>query len=214
MHTSRNVGVGTTSGGLALIAAVLIGDVTAAAPDYWSHPAVIGALTIAFVLLFVGVWSLGTVYLGWPWPKTHEEKAAEHAEREHQAQLAYLWRRHALQELVHELENNRRDLNIQLGNRRTFGVYHSATAWHKNSQVLDSPELARTRELVHDAYLRTHALDQRTRERYDAASHDDLNRDEWRELTEEETKERAEALTAVETAIAAVAGILEAETQS
>jgi hypothetical protein len=205
MQASRNVGVGTSTAGLALFGAVLIGDVTATTSNYWSQAGVIGALSIGSVLLAVGLWSLGSVYLGWPWPKTHEEKTAERAKRDHDALFAHLARRDALQELRDELEQIRRDLGIQLANERTFGVNHPATAWAKNRHVLgDDPE---TRELVHDAYLKTHALNQATIARYNLATQNEANDPAWQALSQEERKEREGALDAVEKALAAVTAL-------
>jgi hypothetical protein len=195
------VGYGSAGVGLAGLVAVLIGNVTATTANYWTRADVIAALVISGGLFGVGLWSLGSVYLGWPWPRTHEERAAERAQREHDALLAHFSRVNALQELLDELENNRRHLRIQLDNERTFGVFHPANAWTKNRHVLNASELFATRELVHDAYLRTQALNQRTQERYDAASHDEINDPKWNRLTEEETTERAEALEAVEKAL-------------
>jgi hypothetical protein len=93
-----------------------------------------------------------------------------------------------------ELESNRRDLDIQLINERTFGIMHPGSAWAKNSHVLNSDEFAEMRSLVQDAYLRTHALNQETEARYNAASHDDANDPQWQRLTYDETRKRTEAL--------------------
>jgi hypothetical protein len=117
---------------------------------------------------------------------------------------AYRNRNDALYELGDELENNRRDLAIQLANGRTFGIMHPGTAWAKNSHVLNREEFDETRELVQDAYLRTHALNQKTQARYDAASHEDVNNPEWQKLSDEEVQERTKALNAVQKALAAV----------
>lgn len=106
-----------------------------------------------------------------------------------------------------ELENIQRDLGIELANSRVYGGFHPANAWEKNNHILNAPELTETRALVHDAYLKTHALNKRNQERYDGASHDDMNNPEWRALKEEETRERNEALEAVKKAQSVVAAL-------
>jgi len=120
------------------------------------------------------------------------------------AQERYRERSDAIHEFRDELENNKRDLVIQLEEGRTYGVMHPAYKWDKYRGVLNTDEFAETRDLVQDAYLRTHALNQKTQLRYDAASHDDVNNPEWRKLSEGEVQERTEALGAVTKALAAM----------
>jgi hypothetical protein len=97
------------------------------------------------------------------------------AEREHQEHIAPITWQDAVQELIEELEKNARDLTIQLDNDRTFGVIHRSNAWTKNRHVLDDSRYSGVRDLVDDAHERTKALDQSTAERYNAASHDEVN---------------------------------------
>jgi hypothetical protein len=108
--------------------------------------------------------------------------------------------RDALQEILDELDGHRRDLRNELGNERVFWLNHSATHWSKNEHLLDGPDLANHRRLVSDAYLKTRELTQSERERYEAASDDDVNDPLWQALTEEETRQREDALTAVDQA--------------
>jgi hypothetical protein len=128
---------------------------------------------------------LGSVYLGWAWPKTHDERTAERRVRNEAARLAYYNWRDAIWEILDELESHRRDLGIQLVNGRTFGIFHAHDKWNKNPSVLNDEEFSEARELVRDAYLRTHALNQRTQERFDAASHDEVNDANWVKLSGE-----------------------------
>jgi hypothetical protein len=107
-----------------------------------------------------------------------------------------------LQELMGELEENRRDLGVQMVNGRTFGMFHSYSAWARYSSILNADEFSGARGLVQEAYSRTDALNEKTRVRYDAASHDDVNDPEWPKLTVQEVQERAEALEAVDKALA------------
>jgi hypothetical protein len=114
----------------------------------------------------------------------------------------------ALQELLDELDGNERDLGIVVANDRTFGVMYSNTTLAKNEHVLRyDPHMS---ELVHDAYQATQALNERTKERYDAASHDDLNNPRWLRLREGERRDVRDALEAVRAAQAAVRGAKEA----
>jgi hypothetical protein len=147
------------------------------------------------------------LFIGRGLPDLGEVRRAKKAEREHVAMLDRFARHDALQELIDELDNNARDLGIELGNDRIFGVSHPGNAWEKNRHVLrDHLEI---RALVQDAYQLTHALNQRAKERYDTASHEDANNPAWQKLTEEETQEREEALSAVQKAKAAVQEVLD-----
>jgi len=204
VHPSRNTGFGGVAAGLTVIAGVLVGDVTTTTSNYWCRPPVIAALGIGALVCAFGVWTLGITYWGWWQPQTHEEKMAKLAKREHEALLARFARRDALQELIDELESNSRDLNIQLETGQTFGVTHPGDAWAKNRHVLNTDELAETRDLVRDAYLRTHALNQQTMERFDSASFEQINDANWKKLRTEELTERREALDVVVKARAAV----------
>lgn len=185
-----------------MIATVLIGDVNTATSSYWCRPPVIGALALGGLICALGVWTLGVTYKGWWQPKTYDEKVTEGIQREHEALIAGLERGHAFEELLGELEANIRDVGIPLANERAYGVFYPATAWTKNRHLLqEHPEAM---ELVEDAYQRMKALNERTRTRYDAASHDDANNPEWQKLTDEETEEWQQALDAVRKAYAAV----------
>jgi hypothetical protein len=204
MHPSRNTGIGVLSAGLAVIAAVLVGDVSTTTSHYWCRVPVIAAIGIGALISALGLWTLGVTYQGWWQPQTHEEKVAERTRIAHEALIAGYARRDAFQELIDELENNYRDLKFQLDDGRTFGLFHPGNAWAKNRHILNGDQLADTRLLVQDAYQRTHALNQRTRERYEAASQDDVNDSEWVKLSDDEVQERTAALEAVTKARVAV----------
>jgi hypothetical protein len=108
----------------------------------------------------------------------------------------------ALQDLLDELEKNERDLGIELANDRTFGVMYSDTMLAKNQHVLlYDPH---TSELVHAAYEAVRGLNERTRERYDGASQDDVNNPRWLRLRERERQAVRDALEVVQDARAAV----------
>jgi hypothetical protein len=163
----------------------------------------------AVASLLAGAYVFGALFVGRGLPDLGEERRRKRQQSEHEALLASYARRDAFQELLDELEHLRRALGIELGNNRTYGVMHPATAWAKNRHVLrDHPD---TRDLVRDAYERINALNERTRERYDAASHADVNNPAWLRLSEDEAKERAEALSAVEHAITAVKAVAASE---
>jgi hypothetical protein len=108
----------------------------------------------------------------------------------------------ALQELLDELETNERDLGIELANDRTFGVMYSNTMLAKNQHVLRYDP--RTSELVHAADEAVRALNDRTNERYDGASQDDVNNPKWLRLRERERQAVRDALEVVQDARAAV----------
>jgi hypothetical protein len=116
----------------------------------------------------------------------------------------YRVRQDALQEFIDELENNSRDLGFQVRDGVIYGTIFPGTAWEKHRHLLNSDDLVWARPIVQDAYLRTHALNPKTEERYDAASVADVNDPEWRKLTEEELQERKEARSAVVAARGAV----------
>jgi hypothetical protein len=143
----------------------------------------------------------------WIVPKA--ERDARRAEHELTRLIERSQFRDSLQELLDELENNRRDLEIQLGTSLIYGVQFPGSAWAKNQHVLGADQHSAARELVHDAYLRTHAINQKALERFDAAaaSHVDVNNPEWKKLTDDEIQERQAALEAVEKARAAVQAI-------
>jgi hypothetical protein len=79
MQPSRNLGVGAALGGISLVAAVLIGAATTTRSNYWCTTSVIAALAITALVLSIGLWAIGSVYLGWWWPPTHEERIARRA---------------------------------------------------------------------------------------------------------------------------------------
>jgi hypothetical protein len=190
--------------GAALLSAAAgcwIGCVTVvtASPANWSDGGVLGLIAAGGLCLVAAV-----AVLGWPSvSKAREERAKVAFER--RARF-----RNALQELADELIQNLRDLRIQLANGRTYGIRHPGSAWSKHRHVLNAPKLATTRELVQDAYMRTHALNQQTNERYDAASHEDVSDPEWLRLTDEEVREREEAEKAVDQARKAVLALKDA----
>jgi hypothetical protein len=194
---TRTSGFTAAVAGLTLLAAVLIGGGTTTTHHYWSKPAVLGSLAISAVLTTIGLWALGSVYLGWPWLATHDERRAAREQREVQHQIEQMAWQDAIQELIDELENNARDLGTELKNGRVFGGMYPASAWAKNANLLNGAELARVRRGVRDAYQMTHALNQEIEARYSAATSDDVNDSEWVKLTGEEREERHEALTAV-----------------
>lgn len=135
-----------------------------------------GAWTVFFAIpgiaaILASAYIFVALFEGRGLPDMGEERRTKKREQEHEAALAQLARGHAFQELLDELDANLRDLRIQLGNDRTFGVFHSSSAWARNQTVVDE----QTRDVVQDAYSRMRALDQSTRERHDAASHDDVN---------------------------------------
>lgn len=156
-------------------------------------------------MFFLGLWAFGSIYLGWWWPDTHAERTARREQQEHEARMARYLRRDALDELEQELGRNQRDIGVELGNNRTYGVYYSATAWAKNRSVLNESGETKTRELLEDAYRRTKALDERTRERYERASDHDVSNPEWLALSGQERQQLEEALDIVAKARAAVA---------
>jgi hypothetical protein len=115
---SRVTGFGACGTGIALLVAVLIGETASTSPNYWC-----------------GLW----------WPDTHPERTAKRAERDQQALFARYARRDALRELMDELEGNRRDVGIELVNKRTYGVSYPGTAWAKNQH--DEPGLEKRESL-------------------------------------------------------------------
>jgi hypothetical protein len=157
----------------------------------------------------VSAYVFAALFIGRGLPDMGEVRRIKQLEREHQEMLAKFARRDALQELVDELDNNARDLGIELVNDRVFGGFLPGNAWEKNRHVLR--DHSETRALVQDAYQLTHAINKRTKERYDASSHEDVNDPAWHKLTEEETQEREEALTAVQKAKAALDEVMDSE---
>jgi hypothetical protein len=130
------------------------------------------------------------------------------AEREHQEHIARITWQDAVQEVIDELENNARDLKVQLDNDRTFGVINRSDAWTKNRHVLNDSRYSHVRDLVDDVHERTKALDQSTTERYNAASHDEVNDPSWLRLSEAEKNERYSAFAAVGKALNALNAII------
>src|SRR4051812_10112114 len=118
MQSSRNVAVGALSLAVTVLVGVLLSGAASADDDFWSGRAVRALLVLTAVLFAVGIWSLGTVYFGWPWPRTHEEKVVQRAKEAEQAILSYYSRRHALEEIHDELNNNARGISNELANRR------------------------------------------------------------------------------------------------
>jgi hypothetical protein len=169
----------------------------------WSDRISQVAFAASALVLVLGVTLLANHFFGWP-PllASHEERRAEREKREHEALMAGYARRDAFQELLDELHSNTRDVGNELVNERTFGAILPGTAWSKNRHVLR--DHAEARELVRDAYQRTHRINQQTIERYRVAGDDDVSDPAWLRLTEEETKERKEALEAIQKARAAV----------
>jgi hypothetical protein len=202
---TRATGFGTGGTGVAVLVGVLIGQTATTSKNYWSQPGIIAALVIGGILVTIGLWALGSVYLGWWWPPTHEERVAVRAQREHDEYVARITWQDAIQELIDELHHQSRDLSNELRNDDTFGMLHPASAWSKNRHVLRDHQDVRL--LVRDAYEKTNAINERTKERWEAASHEQANDPEWRKLTEDEKQESLEALDAVEKASAALAEI-------
>lgn len=112
--------------------------------------------------------------------------------------------RDAIYEFIDELESNARDLTVQLEQGRVFAHQLPGSAWAKNRHLLNAGELAGARELVQDAYLRTHALNKEMLARFDAASHEEVNDPKWLKLSDEEVRERTESLEAVTKALTAL----------
>jgi hypothetical protein len=109
--------------------------------------------------------------------------------------------------MVDEFDDIARDLQIELGNNRIYGLAHPASAWAKNRHALRDHEAVRN--LVRDVYKRADALNKRTQERYDSASHDEINDPEWQKLSDDEKKERRDALTAAFKAKGAVEDLIQ-----
>jgi hypothetical protein len=170
---------------IALVSADLASD-----ERLWDEPVFLVAFGASVAVFFAGAGALANYFLGWPPVAARPD---------------------ALQELLDELERNRRDLQIQLANGRTFGILHLATAWTKNEHVLDAPKHDATRDLVRDAYEKTQALNERTNERFAPSSAEGAHDPLWLALTDDEVKQRTEALEAVGKAQAAVAEIRNAE---
>jgi hypothetical protein len=71
----RTTGFGAAGIGLGLLVTVLIGGAQSSPLDhYWAKPSVIAAIVLSTFLVGVGLWALGSVYLGLPWPRTHVER--------------------------------------------------------------------------------------------------------------------------------------------
>jgi hypothetical protein len=120
-------------------------------------------------------------------------------------QEKYRARQDALQDFLDELENNARDLGRQVNDAEIYlSPRFPGSAWERHRHLFNSQDLVWTREIVQDAYLRTHALNQKHQARYDAASVSEMNDPEWRKLTEEEIQDRQAALAAVVAARSAV----------
>jgi hypothetical protein len=116
-------------------------------------------------------------------------------------------RRDAFEEVLDELSGNRRNLVIELENKRVYGGYHNSTAWRKNIHLLSGPEAAERREIVDEAHRLTLELNDRNRERFEAASHDEVNDPAWQALTDEEREQRETAVGAVTNAWLAVVDV-------
>jgi hypothetical protein len=213
MQPSRTTGIGALSLGVTVLAGVLVGDVTTTTSNYWCRPPVIALIGISALLLTVGGWALGGVYLGWRWPKTHVERTAEREQERERKMFAFFGWRDAVWMIEDELIQHQRDLRIELDNDRVYGGFHDHARRNANQHVFNEPRFAETRGLVQEAYAQTHELNRRNKERWDAASHDDANDPEWRRLKDDERREREEALEAVEKALRAVTTVRESEPQ-
>ena len=206
---NKATGFGAGALGVSMLVGLLIGQTATTATNYWCKPGIIAALGISAVLIGVGGWALGSVYLDWPWPKTHAERKAEREEREQEERIAALNRGHALDELLHELHAIKRDAVLQLEHGRVWGVMHSGTAWNKTRHYLAAD--AQTDALVGSVYARAFAMNRMTQQRYDAASQTDVNDPEWLKLTDEEERAIRPLLGDVDRAIGAVRSLRERE---
>jgi hypothetical protein len=135
-------------------------------------------------------------------PRTPVRDLAIHVPQDVKDQ--FLVEQDALQAFIDELRSNRRLLELELEQKQVFRQLLAGDAWAKNRDVLNAADIVWTRELVQDAYMRTHEINVKERARYDAARAADVNRREWKRLTTDETQERRDALTAVTAALAVV----------
>jgi hypothetical protein len=198
----RGIAAGFILGGLSGLIAL-----GTQAPDHpWDTAWWIALFAATLLALLIGLWAAGHILIGWP-PAipTHQERTERKARRQHEEHVARITWQEGTQNLLDQLENHPRELRSQLSDGLVFGGGFSGSAWAKNRHLLIP--YPGTRDLVRDAYERTHALNQRTEERYNAASQDEVNDPAWRTLTEKETQERSEALEAVEKATATLAEI-------
>jgi hypothetical protein len=197
-----------------LLAATFIGDTQTTVSNYWCRPPIIAAVAISVFLCAVGLWALGSAYLGWPWPKTHAERMQEKAERREAQRFAYFNLRDALWEIRDELNQHRRDLGADLSKgRRFFGSQFAHAHRNKHASAFNDPRFHEMRAVIWHAYDLTHDLNRKEHERWSSASHDDVNDAEWLKLSPEDITERQEALAAVNEALSAVEEALESEPQ-
>ena len=107
---------------------------------------------------------------------------------------------------------NRRQVKIELQQKRVRGPNQSRTAYDKNRHVFQ--EADDVANLVQVAYQYTDELNADRQRRYDAASHNEINSAAWQALTHEERGNRDVAFAAITEAQAAVAALIKRENGS